>query len=275
MPEPVAPTPGGGSATIDEYEESVKAPAAPVKASEFKLEGEDVPEEFRGKTAAEIAAQAKAAMSALRTSEESRLTMKTALETRQVEPPKPAPVVEEPEMTREQLKELYDTDPLEAMAKMTEIAEKRATKNFSQRLGQIEGSGMSLAENWAKEEFPDEFRLFGKELADFTAKFPPATFSTKKGWEDAVAFVRGQRGNFEKLMEYRQKGPDKTPAQARQEQESVAGHSSRGNGQGGRVPVESPIILDATQKQIVQEFINSGVFKDEAEYIRWQKMGSA
>jgi len=276
MPDPAAtPNPGGGSATLEEYEESVKAPPVPVKASEFKLEGDDIPEEFRGKTAAEIAAQAKAAMSALRTSEESRLTMKTALESRPAEQPKVEVPKEEPEMTREQLKELYDTDPLAAMEKFTEIAEKRATKNFNVRLGQMETSGVGMAENWAREEFPDEFKLFGPELTDFVKQFPPATFTTKKGWEDAVGFIRGKRGNFEKLMEFRQNGPGKTSTEAREEQEVAAGHSGKGTREQGRVPIEKPTVLDATERQIAQEFINSGTFKDEAEYIKWSKIGAA
>lgn len=270
----VQPAPGGSSTTLEEYEAATAAPAAPTKASDFKLEGDDIPEEFRGKTAAEIAAQAKAAMAALRTSEESRLTMKTALETRQPAAPAPvAEVVEEPVMTREQLAELYATDPIAAMEKVTEIAERRAEKNFNQRLGQMESSGMGMAENWARQEFPDEFKLFGTELTEFVKKFPPATFSTKKGWEDAVSFVRGQRGNFEKLMEHRQ-NPARTAAEAREAQEAAAGHSGTGNGQRGRVPAEAPVVLDATQKQIAQEFINSGVFKDEAEYVKWSKIGA-
>lgn len=270
----VQPAPGGSSTTLEEYEAATSAPAAPPKASDFKLEGDDIPEEFRGKTAAEIAVQAKAAMSALRTSEESRLTMKSALETRQ---PVPAPVVEpveEPVMTREQLAELYATDPIAAMEKVTEIAEARATKNFNTRLGQMESSGMSLAENWARQEFPDEFKLFGAELSEFVKKFPAATFSTKKGWEDAVSFVRGQRGNFEKLVEHRS-NPARTPAEARQEQEDKAGHSGTGNGQRGKVPVEAPTVLDAVQMQIAQEFINSGVFKDVDEYVKWSKIGAS
>src|SRR5437868_5478087 len=152
MTGPAVPT-GAGSATLEEFEQAIAAPAASPKASDFKLEGDEIPEEFRGKTAAEVVAQAKAAMSALRTSEEARVTMKTAMETRQPAPAAPAaPVVEEPEMTREQLKELYDTDPLAAMEKFTEIAEKRATKNFNVRLGQMETSGASVAEDWARQE---------------------------------------------------------------------------------------------------------------------------
>lgn len=275
MLEPAGqPNPGGGSTTLEEYEAATATPAAPPKAAEFKLEGDDIPEEFRGKTALEIATQAKAFQNALRMSEDARVTMKTAFESRPAEPA-PKPVEEEPEMTREQLKELYDTDPLEAMAKMTEIAEKRATKNFSTRLGQMESSGVGLAENWARQEFPDEFKLFGEELDKFVKQFPPATFTTKKGWEEAISFVRGKRGNFEKLMEFRQNGPPKGAAEARMEQETTAGHSGGSNGQRGRVPTESPTVLDATQKQIAQEFINSGVFKDEAEYVKWSKIGAS
>lgn len=274
MPEPAGqPNPGGGSATLEEFEEATRTPTAPPKASEFKLEGDDIPEEFRGKTAAELVASAKAFQTALRMSEDSRTTMKAAFDARPTEVVKPAEPVEEAEMTREQLKELYDTDPLAAMEKFTEIAEKRATKNFNVRLGQMESSGLSMAENWAKQEFPDEFKLFGKELETFVAKFPPATFTTKKGWEDAISYVRGQRGNFEKLMEFRQNGPPKGAAEARMEQESTSGFSGKGNGQQGRVPADKPTVLDATQKQIAQEFINSGVFKDEAEYIKWSKIG--
>jgi hypothetical protein len=269
------PTPGGSSTTLEEFEAHVAAPTAAPKASEFKLEGDDIPEEFRGKTAAEVVKEAKAFQNALRMSEDARTSQRAALEARSAEPAAPK-VVEEPAeevMTREQLAELAATDPVAAMEKVTEIAEKRAEKNFNARLARMDQGNASLAQDWAKQEFPDEFQLFGAELDTFVKKFPPETFSTKKGWEDAISYVRGQRGNFEKLMEHRQKGPAKGAVEARMEQERESGHSGGNGVQRGRIPAAQVETLDAVQDKIAQEFIDTGVFKDKAEYIRWSKIG--
>src|SRR5688500_10588566 len=263
----VEPTSGPGITTLEDYEAEVAAPKAPAKASEIKLEGDDVPEAYRGKTAAEIMALATATQNALRLSEDARTSLRAAAD-QPPPPPPPAPVQEEPEMTREQLKDLYDTDPIEAMAKMTEIAEKRATKNMNARLGTMESGAVGMAENWARQEFPDEFKLFEKDIAAVRARIPnPAVFATKQGWEEAIAFVRGQRGNFEKLMEHR-RDPARSSVEARAEQATTGGYTGRPT-QPTPVPTTGPTVLDATQKQIAQEFISQGIFKTEEEYIKW------
>lgn len=270
-----APDPRGQSTTMEEYEAHVAAPAAPAKASEFKLEGDDIPEEYRGKTAAEVAKEAKAFQNALRTSEAAREAQKAALDLRGSEPAAPAKPAEPVEevMTREQLAELAQTDPVAAMEKVTEIAERRAEKNFNARLAQIEVGNVGMAENWARQEFPDEFQLFGAELDKFVKQFPPSVFANKKGWEDAVSFVRGQRGNFEKLMEHRQNGPARSSTEARMEQERTSGHAGGNGVQRTQIPARQIDTLDAVQDKIAQEFIDSGVFKDKAEYIAWSKIG--
>jgi hypothetical protein len=85
-------SPGATHVDIDEFERSQAAPAAPPKASEFKLEGDDIPEEFRGKTASEIAKLAGSFQSALRISEDARGAMRASMESRQPAPASSAPL---------------------------------------------------------------------------------------------------------------------------------------------------------------------------------------
>lgn len=277
MPE-TKESPGATHVDIDEYERSKAAPPAPPKASEFKLEGDDVPEEFRGKTAAEIAKEAKAFQTALRISEDARTSMRASLE-RPQEPARPAaPVVEEEKLpSREEIKALYDEDPIAAIEKMQEIALRAAEKNLNVRLGQMSAGTASLAENWAREEFGDEFKLFGDEIKSFISKIPDKSpLSTKEGWENMISYIRGQRGNFEKLMKYRTEGPGKTGTEARIEQEAAAGFSGTNGAARSAIPAKGPsVVTDETEKEIVKEFIASGTFKDEAEYLKWKNLGAA
>lgn len=270
-------SPGATHVDIDEYERSNAAPAAPPKASEFKVDGDDIPEEFRGKTATEIARQAAAFQSALRISEDARGAMRASMESRQPTPAA-APVVEEEKIpTREEIKALYDEDPIAAIEKMQEIAVRATEKNLNVRLGAMSASTASLAENWAREEFADEFKLFGEEIKTFVSKIPDKTpLATKEGWENMISYIRGMRGNFEKLIDFRTKGPGRTSTEARIEQEAAAGFSGTNGSARTPVPAKGPsTITDEVEKDIVKEFIALGTFKDEAEYHKWKNLGAA
>lgn len=267
---------GSSSTTLEEFEREVAAPAAP--ATSIKLEGDDVPEEFRGKSVAEVLAMTSAMGKSLRISEDARLALANSAKERTDNPPPPeAPIQREPEIpqiTREQLKELYDTDPIQAIEVMQQTALARAEQHVNRRMEQLQVGVIDNAEKWAREEFKDEFEVLGKDIENFRKSLPnQAAFTTKKGWQDLVSYVRGQPGNFEKFMEHKQNGGGKlrTLSIAREEQEANSGFT-------GGAPRRSTIVaddteMDATEQKIMNEFIDAGTFKDKAEYLKWRKMG--
>lgn len=259
--------------TMEEIEEQVAAAEAPKPANlaELKLEGDEVPEEFRGKSMADVLRGVGTMKDALRISESARQAAEAAREANAAAARSaPAPVVqEEPEMTREQLKELYDTDPLAAIDKMNEISMKNAERHLASRLAPLEGGVTQAAENWARGEYATEFELFGKEINDFVSQMPnKAVFSTKKGWEDMISFIRGRAGNLEKYIDHKQNGRGKSPAEARGQQIDDSGFQGSGDAPRGSIP-KSAAGLDETQKKIAQRMIDDGLIKTMDEYVKF------
>lgn len=211
--------------TMDEIERLHKAPPAPAV-----LEGDDVPEEFRGKTAAEIAKIASQRTEALRTSESARLA---ALETRR-EPAASAPVVVAPpaapaQMTDEEFDALYETDPKQALRLMKEQSEASITQNVLARVMPLQAGAVASAEAQARAQFAAEFELFGPEIEKIIAGVPNKAFlASPKGWSDIISYIRGQPENFDKLVAHRTKGSEAAAAAAaRQREVDSAGFTSR------------------------------------------------
>ena len=69
------------------------------------------------------------------------------------------------------------------------------------RIAPLTAGTMNAAENWARQEYGDEFELFEKDIKALVNGVPnKQVFTTKEGWQDAIAYVRGKAGNFEKLL---------------------------------------------------------------------------
>lgn len=266
--------PGSNQVSLTDYEAEQTQSALPPTPGEIKLDGDAIPEEYRGKTVADIIARAKATESALRISEDARLSLSQSAQNRQDAPPSQQQEPEVPNITREQIQELYEKDPIEAMELVNNLAIARAEKHMNNRFGQLVSSVSDTTENWAKQEFADEFKVLGKEIEEFRRSLPDQrVFTSKKGWEDLVSYVRGQRGNYEKLMDYKQGGrqPQRTLELARTEQDMDSGFAPAPRR--SSVPVAAGN-MDVTEKKIMNEFIDSGTFKDENEYLRWKSMGA-
>lgn len=253
---------------LEEMEAELQAPAPDPQAT--KLEGDDIPDEFKGKSVKDIIEQQKRLSDALRISEAERLR---ALETRQPAPAAPAPTPEPAyvPLTKEKIQEMYEEDPLKAIEAINNDALRRADEHFNRRFAQLEGSLASTQESWARQEFADEFKVLGDDIQALISQIPDkSVLNTKKSWEDLISYVRGQRGNFEKLWEFKQSGkPPKNGAQAREEQVADAGFSPRPT-----VRSETPTStgsLDATSRRVMEVL---GTFKNEEEYIKWQRMGA-
>lgn len=257
--------PYGSSMTMDEIEESIAEGTredAETKVDQ-KLEGEAIPETFRGKTVDDVIKENQRLQDSLRLRDAEASTYKSALESRRSD--EPAPVALPAELTREELQAMYDTDPLAAVDAMQAQALRRAEAHLSVRLGSLEAGTVSAAESMARDRYKEEFELFGDEITKFQKSMPnQGVFSTRKGWDDMISYIRGQEGNIEKIIEKRS-GGSRTSSQARDEESRSAGSSrspsSRGRIEGGR---------EATleQKQVAE-----GLGMTISDYLKWDKVG--
>lgn len=269
------------SMTMEEIEAEAGGEERPkADLDKTMAEGDEVPEAYRGKSVSEIIRIAETARSTMNESvtaaREAAASAARAAEfgTRREEAPPPPPPKD---MTREELKALYDEDPLQAIQVIEDQAMRRVAAHVEERIAPLTAGTMGAAENWAKQEYPDEFALFGDKITAMVDSIPnKQVFSSKKGWEDAISYVRGQKGNFEKLVDHRAtKTNTEAASTAREKERSNAGFSGR------NVTVESRRESSAVgggemskeEESVAQRFIDDGTFKDMAEYKKWQRMG--
>lgn len=254
----------GNSMTMEEIEAGIAAPVAPPKLEEVKLEGDDVPEAFKGKSAAELVAHNKALETSLRLSESARIALERPQAPAPVAPVAEAPA---PRITREQLQEIYEKDPLEAFAVMSDLAIQNAARHYEARMSNIELGSTGAAEAQAKAKYGTEFEVLGKEIEAVRRAVPDQSiFNSPKAWEDLVSYVRGQPENFDKIVDARAGKTTRTAEAARAEQEADIGFSATPvlrAAPPGRVKT-----LDATQKEIA-----ATLGLTEAEYIKWHNLG--
>lgn len=258
---------GGSATTMEEIEARAAAPAAP-KLDEIKLDGEDIPAELRGKSVTEAVAFAKALAAGLKTSEAARMQAETNAQLaigRTAEPPK---VEEVKELSIEEIREKHGDDQLGALAEMQAQSERRLQRNLDQRMAPMFSSTAATVENDARSRYKEEFTLFGDQISAFVAKLPNAkqNLSTPQAWDDLVAYIRGQPGNVERIVEARIRGKSApTLASAQAEQVETIGFSET-SGKRSAIPktVEQ---LDPTQLEIAR-----GLDMTPADYIKWSQM---
>lgn len=276
------PSPFGQSVTADDYEAATdESSNQKPDLSKVVADGDDIPEAYRGKSVTEIIKIAETSRGAMNDSvEASRQAAEAARAAAEASRAPAPPAPEAPkELTREELKAMYDEDPLAAIELMNTQALRRAEAHVSARLDGLTEGTVAQAENWAKQEFADEFELFGDEIKKMVGGISnKAVFTTKQGWQDAVAYVRGKAGNFEKLVEHRtNKENGAARDEARKGQRDSSGFTGRNVSANGRSRdvADSAATKDMgdDEKAIAQRFIDNGTFKDMAEYKRWQRMG--
>lgn len=259
----------GTSITLEEMENELKSDQPSSTPKDLKLEGDTIPEALRGRTLEELLAKQDQLTQALQISEAARLALQ-ANERQAAPPPAPAPPPE-PEykpLTREQIQQVYEEDPLRAIEMMHNDALFRAEKHFEQRFGRIEGSVAQSQEVWARQQFPDEFKVLGKEIQELISRIPDkSVFNTQQGWQEAIEYVRGR--NFDKFFEFKVNGKTpRTAADARMEQDQDVGFTNRNTNRSTPIP-EVDGDLDPTTARIAEVL---GL--DQKEYKRWAKMGA-
>jgi hypothetical protein len=244
-----------------------------TKLEDVKVDGDDVPENLRGKTARDLLNYAKSVEQALKTSESARQEALILAQTASAAagkppvaaPPEPKP---EPELTREQLRELYETDPLAAIEAMQRQALVKAESHLQARLEPlISGAGQS-AEQIARTKFPEEFEVLSDEIKQMVESLPDKRMLSQPGnWEQLVTYVRGQ--HMDKMFNHRMAKATTTAAEdARREQIASAGFHGQPDQRAGSTVATSP-----TGKKVVWDDYTAEIARtlgmSKEDYIAW------
>lgn len=211
--------------TMEEMEAQVAAPV--IKGSDIKLDASDLPDFAKGKTAADLAEEVSRARQALKISEDARLALSESVRNRDAAPAPVAPLPTNTgpkELTREELKELMQEDPMQVMDYMATHMTHRLGTHLDSRFAPIVQSTIGSAEAQAKAKYKDEFELFGSQIAQLKTKVNPQILGTSQGWDEMIAYVRGLPENFDKLIERRTSRP---APEARAEQVRDVGFTPR------------------------------------------------
>jgi len=194
----------GTSVSFDEMEAQLAEGKPGSSDLSATLSGEGVPDDLKGKPIKDIIAEINARKATDAAAQAGREAAQRAIAAAQPAPA-PAPVRAEPEpekeLSEEELTKLYEENPVAAIKKMNEQAERRVMKNMEGRIAPMTGGFAQMAEQKAREKFADEFELFGAEIQQIIGTLPnPALMSNPKAWDDLIGLVRGRPGNFEKLL---------------------------------------------------------------------------
>lgn len=261
MGSPVLPV----DVTLEEVEAQTALAAQESQKLDLNSKLEDgVPDEFKGKTVSEALQLAKGTLDGLKVSETRRLELESRTQSAPVQtPPEPTP---EPELTKDQLKTLYDSDPMAAIEYMSVQAEKRATVNLEKRILPLLAGSATNAEETARRKFPDEFALFSNDIAEIVNRVPDrSVLAQPKTWDDLIAYVRGQPANFDKLVAHKasQTGAAQL-AVAQNLQANSAGASVRST------IAPPPLIVGAEGLDALELEIAKGLDMSPADYKLWK-----
>jgi hypothetical protein len=189
--------------SFDEIESRVGLPDPTTPQApdlSVKLDGDAIPEEFRGLTLDQMLQRAKGQVEVIKRfgrGESAPPPQPTPTPAAQPTAPQPLPQISENEF-----RELYDKDPAAAIAAVTAVTEQRMLRFFDDRIQPLLGNHASSAEFQARQQFPDEFKLFENEIKAAAAQVPnKAALASPEGWAALVKYVRGD--NIDKLIEYR------------------------------------------------------------------------
>lgn len=260
--------------TFDEIEKQLKETEGSLAASkleEMKLEGADVPENLRGKTAREALNHIKALEDSLRTSEGARqqaLTMAQLAAQRGEAPPAPVAVEPEALITSEQVAAAFSEDPtkgVDLMNKMTQQQIDRAGEHFMKRISPMLSGAGGAIEAEARRKYPDEFDIYKEDIKALLERIPDkGTMSSMQSWDDMIAYVRGK--DPMRLFAHMQKRDSTKAAADAQERERVSAGASMSSSQRSGAPAGT-VVMDETTREICRNLNMT-----EEDYIKWSKV---
>lgn len=276
QPSPQPEQGGGPNAgiTFDEIERQLKAAetaALAPKLDDTKVDGEDVPEQYRGKTVKEILAQTKALEDTLRLSEQGRqqaLTMAQMAANQRSLPEAPKAPEPEPLVTAEEVAAAFAEDPakgVQLMTKMNQQAIDRAAASYASRIDPLLQGTVGAVEAEARRKYPDEFQLYAEEIKAIQDKLPNKNaMSSLDSWDDLIAYVRGK--NPEKLFQHRLAAQSQQRQTEAQEQQRQTAGITMSSAQRTPAPTGGMVFDDIT-KEVCKVL---GV--SEADYAKWSKV---
>ena len=259
--------------TLDELGALDQKPSA-IKLEDVKLEGDDVPEELKGKSAKDLLAATRVAAEALGKSEQARRDLEARLAAVPA-PAAPAPVQPPPapkELTKEEIAELYQRDPIEAIEYMNARAERRVEENFTRRLGTLATGATTSAETYARSKYPDEFSLFNDQIKMMVERLPDKTALVRpEAWDDMISYIRGLPANFDKLVEHRgRKSTDAAAETARAAQAAAAGPTVTPSAAGPKGPSHT----GGGKLSDLEREVAGVLGVSEADYLKYKTPGS-
>jgi len=270
MPDEVAEIPflGPTSVSLDEMEQQANQPTPP-KLDEIKVDGTDIPEDLRGKSVADVIKLAGNLANALKLSENARTnaeTMARMASQQPSAPPAPVAAPEPKELSREEISELYATDPIKAIEVMQNQAISKVAKQYEVRLEPLFSGTSNVAEQMAKTRYAEVFEILGPEIDAVIKEIGGRErLTSAKSWDDVVSYVRGQPKNFDKLVERRMAANGKSAADAaRGAEDQAVGFQPPPQ---RRTPMGMVGTMDPTKHQIAVEMEMS-----DEEYLRWEKV---
>jgi hypothetical protein len=223
MAAPVQPM--NNSVSLDEIEQQMAPPAIQPDVATLKLDGQGIPEQYQGKTVAELIQMQEQLAQSLKLSEHGRILAQQAAQApvaaAPAAPAEPAP------LTDEELAELHANEPVKAIRYMQDQAVRAATRNFEARIAPMMQGSSSSAENAARAAYPEEFAALGSEISAMIQTLPnKGVLTDPAAWDQLIGYVRGQKGNFEKFIAFKDsKKAGANLSAARQAQEAGAGMS--------------------------------------------------
>lgn len=225
---------GGGAAVLgfDELAEAAQAPPAPLDPAALKLEGDNIPEPLRGKTLADVLAVQTELQRALATARDTNDALRQSTEALAATRQQPAPVVQqpqaEPELTKEQLKAMYDEDPFAYQQYMFTQMDKKIQKQVSTSIAPLASTTASVGESQARAKFAEEFAVLGDEINVVLSKIPREALAQPGAWEEVIYYVRGR--NMDKILDARtKKANDTALEEARRREANGAGSVNDGS----------------------------------------------
>lgn len=246
----------GSSEDLESIGQRLSTPS-PTDFSKITLDGDEIPENLRGKSVADLIETQKRLAEGLRISEESRLALKNSQEaleaTRRGPAPAPAPApVPEPELNDEQLQALFDESPRKYQDYLHAQSEKRIARQLQAQLAPVVGNTTEMVVRDARNRYPDEFAAFGKEMQDFISQMPNKDALAAPGAVDElVDWMRGKHWKkFQERLASKNGGGledarDELRSQTPQGFERQPQAKPKNGGRG-------PIQLDDTMKEIAR-----------------------
>ena len=188
----------GSREDLDEIGQRYATPT-PTDYSKVTLDGEDIPEAFRGKSVSDLVTTISRLGDALKVSEDARVALKTSsealAEARRAPPPAAPPPAPQPdpELNDEQLQALYDESPRKYQDYLAQQSERRMTRMMQGYLAPVVGNSADMALREARQRFPEEFVAFGKDIEKFVSEMPDKNILATPGAVDQMMdYMRGK-----------------------------------------------------------------------------------